>query len=289
MIAALLGRVSFINTFPVEWALSRHLDPGEVREVAAVPTELNRMLAARELDVANVSSVEYANNPESYVLLPSLCVGSDGAVESVQLSRSCPCRPSEHRRDERSRRPRSRCARARAADAEIRPEGADADARLLIGDAALPRPSPIRRRTHDLGALWRERTGLPMVFAVWAAQRDCDPDALARVDRALRGAVAEASEHADLVAKAAGERHGFPAGYLARYFEKLRYGFGERERAGLSASTPWPPSAARSRACPSCASPRPLAYADADGSRRRHPARAGDPRAGARGRPARGR
>ena len=32
---------------------------------------------------------------------------------------------------------------------------------------------------------------------------------------------------------AAGERHGFPAGYLARYFEKLRYGFGERERAGL--------------------------------------------------------
>ena len=72
-----------------------------------------------------------------------------------------------------------------------------------------------------------------MVFAVWAAQRDCDPDALGRIDRALRGAVAEASEHADLVAKAAGERHGFPAGYLARYFEKLRYGFGERERAGL--------------------------------------------------------
>jgi len=54
-----LGRVSFINTFPVEWALSRHLDPAEVREVAAVPTELNRMLAARELDVANVSSVRY--------------------------------------------------------------------------------------------------------------------------------------------------------------------------------------------------------------------------------------
>jgi predicted solute-binding protein len=45
--------------------------------------------------------------------------------------------------------------------------------------------------------------------------------------------VAEASEHAGLVAKAAGERHGFPAGYLARYFEKLHYGFGVRERQGL--------------------------------------------------------
>jgi predicted solute-binding protein len=45
--------------------------------------------------------------------------------------------------------------------------------------------------------------------------------------------VAEAGEHADLVAQAAAELHGFPAGYLARYFEKLRYGFGERERTGL--------------------------------------------------------
>jgi chorismate dehydratase len=112
-----LGRVSFINTFPVEWALARHLDPGEVREVAAVPTELNRMLAARELDVANVSSVEYANNPERYVLLPSLCVGSDGAVESVQLvtqlplpavqSIGCSCRTPRSAR--RARRPTPAC------------------------------------------------------------------------------------------------------------------------------------------------------------------------------------
>jgi chorismate dehydratase len=90
-----LGRVAFINTFPVEWALPRHLDPDEVEEVAAVPTELNRMLAARELDVANVSSVEYADNPERYVLLPSLCVGSDGAVESVQLITQLPL-PAVH-------------------------------------------------------------------------------------------------------------------------------------------------------------------------------------------------
>jgi predicted solute-binding protein len=29
------------------------------------------------------------------------------------------------------------------------------------------------------------------------------------------------------------ERYGYPAGFLARYFEKLRYRFGPRERAGL--------------------------------------------------------
>ena len=31
----------------------------------------------------------------------------------------------------------------------------------------------------------------------------------------------------------ASETYGYPPGFLARYFEKLRYGFGPRERAGL--------------------------------------------------------
>jgi predicted solute-binding protein len=29
------------------------------------------------------------------------------------------------------------------------------------------------------------------------------------------------------------DRYGYPPGFLARYFEKLRYSFGPRERAGL--------------------------------------------------------
>ena len=228
-----LGRVAFINTFPVEWALARHLDAGEVREVAAVPTELNRMLAAGELDVANVSSIEYARNPERYVLLPSLCVGSDGAVESVQLVTPLPLPAVRSIAATRASATSVVLAQVLVPHAEIREEGAAADAKLLIGDDALASAFSDPTPHHDLGALWRERTGLPMVFAVWAAQRECDPDALGRIDHALRAAVAEASEHADLVAQAAADRHAFPAGYLARYFEKLRYGFGERERAGL--------------------------------------------------------
>jgi predicted solute-binding protein len=35
------------------------------------------------------------------------------------------------------------------------------------------------------------------------------------------------------VALDAAERFGLPAGYLARYFDRLRYRFGARERAGL--------------------------------------------------------
>ena len=165
-----LGRVAFINTFPVEWALARHLDPGEVREVAAVPTELNRMLAARELDVANVSSVEYAHNPERYVLLPSLCVGSDGAVESVQLVTPLPLPAVRSIAVTRESATSVALVQVLVPHAEIRAEGDEADARLLIGDGALASAFSDPTPHHDLGALWRERTGLPMVFAVWAAR-----------------------------------------------------------------------------------------------------------------------
>ena len=44
-------------------------------------------------------------------------------------------------------------------------------AKLLIGDAALKSAFEDPTPHHDLGRLWLERTGLPMVFAVWAARR----------------------------------------------------------------------------------------------------------------------
>ena len=37
----------------------------------------------------------------------------------------------------------------------------------------------------------------------------------------------------ELLAREASDPYGYPAGFLARYFEKLRYSFGPRERAGL--------------------------------------------------------
>jgi chorismate dehydratase len=229
-----LGRVGFINTFPVEWAIGRHLAPEEAVEVVGVPTALNRMLRAGEVDVANVSSIEYALAPDQYVLLPSLCVGSDGAVESVQLVTSVPLPAIETVATTFESATSITLVRTLFPNVTVVPEESeDADARLMIGDRALRSAFSDPRPHHDLGALWRERTGLPMVFAVWAARVEVPPERLERVDAALTRAVADAAEHAVDVARDAAERHGFPAGYLARYFEKLRYRFGLREREGL--------------------------------------------------------
>src|SRR5262249_14336004 len=70
--------------------------------------------------------------------------------------------------------------------AEILPEDEGADARLMIGDQALRSAFDDPQPHHDLGALWRERTGLPMVFAVWAAR--VGTPGLDELDRGLAGA-----------------------------------------------------------------------------------------------------
>lgn len=228
-----VGRVGYLNTFPVEWALTRHLDPALAVEVTGVPTSLNAMLCAGEVDVANVSSIEYGRHAEQYVLLPSLCVGSDGAVDSVQLITELAI--EEVRTVAATSQSASSVALLRTLlpGVEILGEDDEADARLLIGNDALHSAFHDPTPHHDLGELWRARTGLPMVFAVWAARRDLDPGALLRLDQALAAAVEDARTHAADVARDASARYAYPAGYLARYFERLRYRFGRREREGL--------------------------------------------------------
>jgi chorismate dehydratase len=222
-----LGRISYVNMAPVFYRLD-----AEVEEIQGVPTELNRRLLAGELDIAPISSIEYARNADRLRLLPRLCVGSEGAVDSIQLVSR---KPLEQVRTV-AITPES--ATSVVLTKVLLPEaghvllGEEADAKLLIGDAALKSAFEDPTPHHDLGRLWLERTGLPMVFAVWACPEPlCG--GLGELEDALVASVRLARAEPEQLAHEASERYGYPAGFLARYFEKLRYRFGPRERAGL--------------------------------------------------------
>jgi len=222
-----LGRISYVNMAPVFFRLD-----AEVQEIQGVPTELNRLLLAGELDVAPISSIEYARNADRLRLLPRLCVGSEGAVDSIQLVSR---RPLEQVRSV-AVTPESATSvvltKVLLPEADHVPLGDDADAKLLIGDAALKSAFEDPTPHHDLGRLWLERTGLPMVFAVWACPEPL-PAGLTELEDALVTSVRTARAEPETLAHEASARYGYPAGFLARYFEKLRYRFGPRERAGL--------------------------------------------------------
>ena len=127
-----LGRISYVNMAPIFFGLE-----ADVEEVSGVPTDLNERLLAGEIDLAPISSIEYGRHAERLRILPRLCVSSEGAVDSIQLVSRTPL--------ERIRRvavtPESATSvvltRVLLPDAEHVPLGDEAEATLLIGDAAL--------------------------------------------------------------------------------------------------------------------------------------------------------
>jgi chorismate dehydratase len=224
-----LGRISYVNMAPVFYRVDMEVD-----EVQGVPTELNRLLVAGELDTAPISSIEYARNADKLRLLPRLCVASEGAVDSIQLVSKKPLEQVRVVAVTPESATSVALTKVLLPEAEQVPlsEYASADAKLLIGDAALKSAFEDPTPHYDLGRLWLERTGLPMVFAVWACPEPL-ADGLAELEDALVSSVRMARAEPEKLAFEAAERYGYPAGFLARYFEKLRYRFGPRERAGL--------------------------------------------------------
>src|SRR5436190_19756694 len=148
----------------------------DVEEVVGVPTALNRQLVACERDVAPISSIEYARNADSLRLLPRLCVSSEGAVESIQLITRLPLDEVRTVAVTPESATSVVLTKVLLPDAEHVPLGDEAEATLLIGDAALKSAFEDPTPHHDLGRMWLERTGLPMVFAVWAAPEPTHPD-----------------------------------------------------------------------------------------------------------------
>jgi chorismate dehydratase len=222
-----LGRISYANMAPVFYRVEAEYD-----EVQAVPTTLNRMLVDGEIDVAPISSIHYARHAATLRLMPRLCVSSEGAVESIQLVTKTPLARLRTIAVTPESATTVVLAKVLFPDAEHVPLGEAAEAKLLIGDAALQSSFEDPTPHYDLGRLWLEKTGLPMVFAVWAC-REPVADGMAALEDAFVASLDRARAEPEQLAYESAERYGYPPGFLARYFEKLRYSFGPRERAGL--------------------------------------------------------
>jgi chorismate dehydratase len=113
----------------------------------------------------------------------------------------------------------------------------EADAAVVIGDVALrATDDPRGLRILDLGAAWKDWTGLPMVFAVWAARRDylaAHPGLVKDVHTAFTRSLADSLAQVDDVAERAARWETFSAATLATYFQTLDFSLGERQLAGV--------------------------------------------------------
>jgi chorismate dehydratase len=248
-----LGRIPWINCYPVYSAIDRGLVPLDAGLITGTAADLNDLLAAGELDVSVVSAVEYARNAAAYHLLPDLAITCDGPVHSVmlfsrrpvhQLDGATVLRTSSSRtsilllellcRHRWRVRPKFATVRAESSDLEAL-GGFPHDAVLVIGDAALMLATDARYPyVVDLGTAWKDWTGLPFVFAVWAARREANHRAVQGIHRALLASRAWGLQHLDDLAVLAASNTGISQAVCRAYLGDLDYALSYRHLAGLT-------------------------------------------------------
>ncbi|PYO06993.1 MAG: hypothetical protein DMD30_11875 [Gemmatimonadetes bacterium] len=250
-----IGRIPYVNCYPVYGAIDRGVVTLEAELVDGVPTDLNRRMAAGELDISVVSAVEYARDADRYLLLPDLAISCDGPVRSVMLFSRYPASELTSRRVLVSRSSMTSVAllellfenvwRARprfvAGDAEVtdivESNDHNAEARLVIGDAALVLGTRHRDRypyAYDLGQMWKEWTEQPFVFAVWVAQRTTEVKAALVAHAGLIASRNWGLTHLQELAAQAHEATGVKKEICTEYLSGLDYGLSYPHLAGLT-------------------------------------------------------
>nr|WP_281382972.1 menaquinone biosynthesis protein [Dissulfurirhabdus thermomarina] len=197
--------VNFINTAPIYLPWKEMGEDPRFEVTEAPPTRLNRLLAEGRLDVGLVSAFAYAQLHARTAIFPDLGISATGPVGSVILYSRVPVEELDGRTIRLT--PHSATSvhllrilledilglRPRYVTGELPPphlRDPSMGAYLAIGDEALrlaADPDPWIRL--DLADIWRRRTGLPFVFAVWAVRKEAwrrDPEAVRALYRRLR-------------------------------------------------------------------------------------------------------
>jgi len=262
-----VGRIPYVNCYPVYGAIDRRVVPLSGTLVTGLPSALNRRMAEGTLDISVVSAVEYARDARRYLLLPDLAISCDGPVRSVMLFSRRPASELDGKRVIVSRSSMTSVAlvellfenvwHARpefvAGDAEVSDIAAfdrePHDARLVIGDAALvlrgeSRPHladpsysawvPTYQFSYDLGETWKGWTGLPFVFAVWVAQRTAPVAEALSIHASLITSRNWGLEHLPALAAQASQATGVSQPVCQEYLSGLDYGLSYEHLAGLT-------------------------------------------------------
>jgi chorismate dehydratase len=234
-----VAAVSFLNARPLVDGLED--EPG-IRVVTDVPSRLLDTVVTGKSDIALCPVIDFQLAPVALEIVPAGAIGSDGHTRTVRVFSRVPMTEVGHvyvDGDSHTSVALLRVVFDELYGRNLRLstfEGDDVngtddppDSVLLIGDKVVrnaPDPALFPYQL-DLGAAWKDLTGLPFVFACWMARADCSLDgaaeALARRRDINRQRITEiVAAHA----QASGWNESLATEYLGK---TLRYDVGPRE------------------------------------------------------------
>jgi chorismate dehydratase len=235
-----IGAVSYLNTRPLLEGMD---DQPQLDVTRAVPSDLREMLAGNQVDAALLPAIDLQRAESDLTVLPAGCIGCAGSVLTVRIfSQIRPHKIETLWVDIDSHTSVALAQviwhyqfKRRLRIIPFSPGGCDiaedAQAVLMIGDKVVTQPPIGFDFQFDLGRLWFEMTGLPFVFAVWAAAEGSDHEELYRV---LRTARREGQANLDEIARKYAPLHHWPHDIAQKYLGQcLNFDFTDAHREGM--------------------------------------------------------
>jgi len=235
-----IGAVTYLNSKPLIEGLSELLPEAEL--TLDYPSRLADGLEAGQLDVALVPSIEVLRHAD-YEIVSDACVATRGPVMSVKLYSRVPLGKIQSLALDAGSRTSVALARIMLEERfgvsprmeplpfERSLDSTGTDAVLLIGDRAMHVPEEPFAATWDLGEEWLRWTGLPFVFAVWAAKGSTE---LGPVEETLGAARDLGLERVAEIARREAPRLEIAEATAYDYLTKnLHFRLGPAERSGL--------------------------------------------------------
>jgi chorismate dehydratase len=177
-----VGIVSYLNTKPLLYGLTRPPICDQIELIADYPSRLSERLLNNEIDLGLVPVAVFPGLPEYYIV-GDYCIATEGEIASVALFSEVPM--NEIKKIYLDYQSRSSVALLQflvkeywGIDPEIvqaendsyRKEIKGTTAGLVIGDRAFEQRK-ISTFIYDLGSEWKKITGLPFVFAAWVSTK----------------------------------------------------------------------------------------------------------------------
>ncbi len=225
----------YANALPLVHFLAEADPAAEL--IYRTPCAAIETLLEGEADAALVPVAGYFSRPD-LLMIPGLGICADGDVTSVFLQCRRPLAEVRVVRLDPESRTSNTLVQVLMRDhfrlshrVEYRRCAEEADAWVCIGDRAL-RAAPARE-TYDLAGEWKKMTGLPFVFAVWAARRSC-PNVL-EITPILHRAKDRGCRSLGELARLGAARLDLPEDRCHEYLtHRLHYDVGPAECKGMS-------------------------------------------------------
>lgn len=225
-----IGEISFINYIPL--AAWTEAFPLAFEKQSSPPRVLNDACRKGLLDISPISFFAYPFIEKEYALLPNFCIASDGEVVSVKLFSKFPLSGLGGKKIYLTPDSESSigalCAICKTRfgynPRELQcGQQSEADAVFLIGDKALTYECGFEF-VYDLGTLWKETFGIPLVFSSLVVKRSIFDEVKGRMleglDLSLANFAARRGEYCALAAARLNSK-GFDAAAASHYYDRL--------------------------------------------------------------------